>query len=265
MRTDYDVIFLGCSAFALGCAAKAPQDSLILESGEGLGGEFVDALYPGKAITRPMGDGAAFYDELVQRGIMAPEGAARGEVHIPAVNLVLNRLALEKGLNILFHMRVLKTGQSGGQMLVQAVCNAKLYTFRCRKVVDTRSTLAEVRAHDPAAACALRANLYAPTTAEGGWDALTLHKGFLPGEAYLSMPVDSGSPIDAATEAIMQAFEARPAPYLDLRMLNVAHAFALASQPIRKQTGYGWYIPGCGFDNPIQAWAAGLAETEVFA
>ena len=44
MRTEYDSVFLGCSCFAMGCAAQRPEDSLILESGEGFGPEFVDAL-----------------------------------------------------------------------------------------------------------------------------------------------------------------------------------------------------------------------------
>lgn len=267
MRTEYDVIYLGASCFAMGCAARAPEGSLILEAGEGLGPEFVDALYAGKTpITRPEGEGAAFFDELAARGILTAESAARGEVHVPAINLVLNRLALAHGLNMLFHVRPISIARDGDTVSVQAVCNAKLYTFTCRCVVDTRSTFAQVKAHDPAAACALRGNLYVPegATAEGGWDAVTLHKGFLPGEAFLAVPVTGIAPQDML-EAVLRAFEARPAAYLDLRLLTVAHACAVASAGIRQRTETGWYIPGCGFDNPVQAWAAGLAETEVFA
>lgn len=267
MRTDYDVIYLGASCFALGCAARAPGDSLILEAGEGLGGEFVDALYAGRGgIARPTGEGGAFFDELVRRGIMTQESAAHGQVHVPAVNLVLNRLVLEKGINLLFHMRVLAVRQDAGAQLIDAVCNAKLYTFRCGRVVDTRSDYGAVKAVDAQATCALRANLYAPPGMDfgPGWDALTLHPGFLPGEAFLSMPVREARP-ERTLEAMLRAFEARPAAYLALRMLTVAHAYAVTSRPIRERNAHGWYVPGCGFENPVQAWAAGLTETEVFA
>lgn len=266
MRTEYDTIYLGSSCFALGCAARSAADSLILEATEGLGGEFVDALYAGRSgMERPQGEGAAFFDELVQRGIMSVESAARGEAHIPAVNLVLNRLVLEKGINLLFHMRVLAIRQEGASRLVDAICNAKLYTFRCKQVIDTRSDYADVRQKDPSATCALRANMYAPPEPAlgNGWGNITLHKGFLPGEVFLSMPVEKASHA-YMLEAVMRAFEARPDAYMALRMLTVAHAYAVTCRPLREQTASGWYIPGCGFDNPVQALAAGLTEQEVF-
>nr|HML49653.1 hypothetical protein [Clostridia bacterium] len=79
MRTEYDVIFLGSSCFALGCAAQNPGQTLILESGEGLGGEFVDSLTLGRGpVARPEGEAGAFYDELIDRGIASAESLAQG-------------------------------------------------------------------------------------------------------------------------------------------------------------------------------------------
>ena len=85
LRTDYERIFLGSSCFALGCAARQPKDTLIIESGEGFGGEFVDALRAdGRPIIRPQGEGAAFYEELKMRGILDDESAAqRGGLYPP--------------------------------------------------------------------------------------------------------------------------------------------------------------------------------------
>ena len=264
MRTDYDVIFLGSSCFALGCAARNPGQTLVLESGEGLGGEFVDSLTLGRgSVSRPEGEAGALYDELVARGIASPESLAQGRAHVPAIRMVLNRRALERGLNLLFHMRALELAAVEGGARVRAVCNAKIYTFTCRKVVDTRSDFDRVRALDAGATCALRANLYAPEAARVGWENLTVHPGFLPEEAFLAYPVEPGDALPL--EALLAAFERRPAPALDLRLLTVAHAYAVTCRPIREKTPVGWFIPGCGFDNPVQAYAAGLAETEVFA
>ena len=113
LRTDYDVILLGCSCYAMGRAAGAPDKCLIIESGEGLGGEFIDALRAGdRPVERPLGDGAAFYDELISRGIMDECSAAHGGVHLPAVNVVLNRMALERGLkHTVSHARIWHTAR----------------------------------------------------------------------------------------------------------------------------------------------------------
>lgn len=264
MRKEYEVIFLGSSCFALGCAARDPERTLILDPGEGLGGEFVDALSLGRGpVDRPEGEAAAFYDELIARGIASRESMAQGRAHVPAIRLVLNRMALERKLNLLFHMRVLEQAADAEGVRVRAVCNAKVYTFRCRRVVDTRSDLARVRALDPGAVCELRANLYAPEHACLGWENLTVHPGFLPEEAFLAFPVERTDP--PALEGLLEAFERRPAASLDLRLLTVAHCHAVACRPIRERTETGWFIPGCGFPNPVQAFAAGLAQTEVFA
>ena len=265
MRTDYDVIFLGSSCFALGCAARNPEKTLILESGEGLGGEFVDSLSAGQAPSlRPEGEAAAFYDDLIARGIASPESLAQGRAHVPAIRMVLNRMVLERGLNLLFHMRVLEQEPAAQGVRVRAVCNAKIYTFTCRRVVDTRSDFARVRALDAAASCELRANLYAPEAACVGWENLTVHPGFLPEEAFLAYPVERAD-ARLPLEALLSAFERRPAAALDLRILTVAHTYAMRCRPIREKTPCGWFIPGCGNANPVQAFAAGLAETEVFA
>lgn len=265
MRLEYDVIFLGCSCFAMGCAAQRPDQTLILESGEGLGPEFVDALFAGKApIKRPEGQGAALYDELVARGIMTAESAAKGEVHVPAINLVFNRLALEKKLNILFHMRVIKQACVADGVEVTAACNGKVYTFHCKKVIDTRADYTRIKALDSQAQCQLRANMYVEDDRlPSDWDSFTVHVGYLSGETYLAMPVTQTNPPEL--EAFLQAFERRPAQAYGMRLLTVAHAHAIVCQALRVQNETGWFIPGCGFDNPVQAWAAGLEETEVFA
>ena len=112
-------------------------------------------------VERPLGDGAAFYDELISRGIMDECSAAHGGVHLPAVNVVLNRMALERGLNILFRARVfgIRRVQQGYEL--DAVCNAQTYVFTCRRLVDTRSTdFARIRRLDPDAQFALSANMH---------------------------------------------------------------------------------------------------------
>nr|HML48150.1 hypothetical protein [Clostridia bacterium] len=134
--------------------------------------------------------------------------------------------------NLLFHMRVLEQTVTARGVRVLAVCNAKLYAFTCRKVVDTRSDFARVRALDAEAARELRANLYAPEDARAGWENLTVHPGFLPEEAFLAYPVTDLLGQALPLEALLSAFERRPASALELRLLTVAHACAdLPSHP----------------------------------
>ena len=209
LRTDYDVILLGCSCYAMGRAAGAPDKCLIIESGEGLGGEFIDALRAGdRPVERPLGDGAAFYDELISRGIMDECSAAHGGVHLPAVNVVLNRMALERGLNILFRARVfgIRRVQQGYEL--DAVCNAQTYVFTCRRLVDTRSTdFARIRRLDPDAQFALSANMHIEGEVPSTMGAFKLSRGYLPGEVYAHYAVEQ--PASGDRERLLSAFEAR--------------------------------------------------------
>lgn len=259
MRTDYERIYLGSSCFALGCAAEKPENTLIIESGEGFGGEFVDALRAdGRPISRPSGKGAAFYDELKARGILDDESAAQGKIHLPAVNVVLNRRALEAGTAILFRTRVFDIQKNGGYRL-RAVCNARVLTFTCQCLVDTRSNdLERIRRLDPNARFALGANLQMANWTDAPLTGLSVCRGYLPGEVYAHLTVK-----DAAIgnrETLLSAFEQRPSAWLEARLLTVCHALAVWCAPIREQTEKGLYIPGCGFDNPVHAFAAGLTE-----
>lgn len=262
MRTDYERIFLGSSCFALGCAAKKPEDTLVIESGEGFGGEFVDALRADdRAIVRPEGEGAAFYDELKARGILDDESAAQGRIHLPAVNVVLNRWMLEKKVSILFRTRVFEIAKTDAGYEVKGVCNARVFTFTCRKLIDTRSNdFARIRSLDPNARIALGANLEMAQLPDVPLNGLTIAAGYLPGETYAHMSVDGANICDR--EKLLSTFEKRPTAWLPARLLTVCHALAVWCAPIREMTDKGLYIPGCGFDNPVQAFAAGLCEEE---
>lgn len=265
MKTDYERIFLGSSCFALGCAAGKPAETLILESGEGFGGEFVDALRAdSRPILRPQGKAAAFYDELKARGILDDESAAQGKIHLPAVNVVLNRWALEKRISILFRTRVFDIQKRGDGYVLQAVCNASMLTFTCRHLVDTRSNdFAHIRRLDPQARVALGANLQMAVLPDSPLTGLSVAQGFLPGEVYAHMTVE-GADI-ANREALLSTFEKRPAPWLPARLLTVCHALAVWCAPICEQTDKGLFIPGCGFDNPVQAFAAGFEQEVAMA
>jgi len=262
MRKHYERILLGASCFALGCAAQKPDDTLILDSGEVLGAEFVGAL---RADGNPVlpGKAPAFFDELCARRITSPAAAKAGRLHLPAVGLVLNRLALEAGLHLLMRTRVLNIESAEGGYAVTAVCNARILEFTCEKLVDTRSTdFARIRGLDPAARFALACNLDVETDAErmGG---LNLVPGFLPGEVFGYLPVDM--PARGDLEALLSAFEARPSRFSDARLLRVAPVYAVWCAPVRETTQRGCFIPGSGFANPVQAWNAGLVEKEAFA
>ncbi len=262
MRMDYDRIYLGSSCFALGCAAGKPENTLIIESGEGFGGEFVDALRAdGRPIVRPSGAGAAFYDELRARGILDDESAAQGRIHLPAVNVVLNRWALEKKLAILFRTRVFDIQKNENGYRLQAVCNARMLTFTCRRLVDTRSSdLERIRRQDPNARFALGANLQMARWTDAPLTGLSVCRGYLPGEAYAHLTVKDAAV--GSREALLSAFEKRPSAWLEARLLTVCHALAVWCAPIREQTEKGLYIPGCCFGNPVHAFAAGLTEEE---
>ncbi len=261
MRTEYDLVFLGCSCYAMGCAAQHPNDCLILESGEGFGPEFVDALRTCGPISRPQGEGAAFYDELIARGVMDENSAARGVLHLPAVNVVLNRMALEKQLNILFRTRVITRRLAAGHVEIDVVCCAQIHTFCCRRIIDTRSTdFTAIKRLDGSARTGVSANICAPVLPDVRMGALTVQPGFLPREAYVTLPVDAPSPRDR--EALLQAFEARPGCWASARLLQVAPARPIWCHSIRAQSEDGMFIPGCGFADPVSAWAAGLNERE---
>ena len=262
MRTDYERIFLGSSCFALGCAAKKPEDTLVIESGEGFGGEFVDALRADSCpIVRPEGEGAAFYDELKARGILDDESAAQGRIHLPAVNVILNRWMLQKNVSILFRTRVFDITKTDEGYEIKGVCNARMLTFTCRKLIDTRSNdFARIRSYDPNARIALGANLQMPKLPSVPLAGLTVVPGYLPGEVYAHMCVGGANISDR--EKLLSTFEKRPSEWLDARLLKVCHALTVWCAPIREITEKGLYIPGCGFDNPVQAFAAGLCEEE---
>lgn len=259
MRRDYDTIVLGCSCFGMGCAAQDPENTLIIESTEAFGGEFTDALRECGLIARPEGEAAALYDELIGRGIMDEASAKKGEIHLPAVNIVLNRIALEKKLNILFRTRVIAVNESGTEL--EAVCSAKLYRFTCRRIVDTRQTdHARIRTLDSEAGISFAANLYAPTIPEEKLCGMRVKKGFLPGEAYLVM--DVFMPSSGDREALLDRFAGRPAEWKACRLLQTASEYSVRTRPIREKTEKGWFVPGCGFNDPIAAWEAGLTEKE---
>ena len=260
LRTDYERIFLGSSCFALGCAARQPKDTLIIESGEGFGGEFVDALRAdGRPIIRPQGEGAAFYEELKMRGILDDESAAQGRIHLPAVNIILNRWMLEKKVSILFRTRVFEITSTDAGYAIRGVCNARVFTFTCRKLIDTRSNdFSRIHSYDPGARIALGANLQMAQLPDVPIEGLSIVSGYLPGEVYAHMNVEG----IGDREKLFSAFEKRPKACLEARLLTVCHTLAVWCVPIRERTDKGLYLPGCGFDNPVQAFAAGLCEGE---
>ena len=262
MRTDYEYIFLGCSCFAMGCAAQKNEDCLILEQNESIGGEFTEALYT-TAVQKPEGKALAFYEELIDRGIMSEESARRGEIHLPAVQVVLNRLALEYHLHILFRTQIIRIEKKEAGYEIEAVCNARILHFTCRKIIDTRSSDFDlIRRHDPQAQCYLAANLHAPHIPHAPWPGTEIRKGFLPGEAFLQMQFPAPSPWNRGL--LMKAFEDRPGDYLPLTLLLIPQSHGISCQKIRVETAYGLFIPGCSFGNPVQAWEAGLNEKEAF-
>lgn len=260
MRTDYAIIILGNSCFALGYALKHPENTLIIESGEGFGPEFVDALRACSPIQRPESEAAALYDELIERGIMDQESAERGELHMPAVNIVLNRIALEGGVNIRFRTRLIEAVKTDDGVRLTTVCCARMATLTCRMLIDTRSTdYSRIRSLDSSAAFALSANMLVPDGCGEEVNGLRFVKGFLPEEAWIQLPLDDlPSPHDR--EKLMSAFENRNESAMPMRLLVVAHAWSVECRSIREKTDTGWYIPGCGFGNPVEAFEAGMKE-----
>ncbi len=262
MQKEYRFIFLGASCFALACASRQPDECLILEKDEGLGAEFCDSLLSGSVIP-PAGEGAAFYRECIRRKIMTEESAARGEIHLPAVHMVLNRMALDAGIRILFRTQVIHTEKTGDAIRIQAVCNARILQFACSRIIDTRSgDFAWIRERDPQARFFLGANLYAPDLPEDRIGPCTVRKGFLPGEAFLHMPVTERSVSDRGS--LMQIFENRAPSWRRAKLLLVSGTYAAQCHLIRSGEDGSICIPGAGFGNPFQAWDAGLRETEVF-
>lgn len=262
MQKDYRYIFLGASCFALACASQRPDECLILEQGEGLGAEFCDALFSGPVIS-PVGEGAAFYRECIRRKIMTEESAARGEIHLPAVHMVLNRMALDTGIRILFRTQVIQTEKVEDTIRIQAVCNARILQFACDRIIDTRSgDFAWIRERDPQAHFFLGANLYAPDIPADRIGPCPVRKGFLPGEAFLHMPVRENAVSDRGR--LMRIFENRAPCWRRAKLLLVSGTYAVQCLPIRAAEDGCIRIPGAGFGNPFQAWDAGLHETEVF-
>lgn len=259
MQKDYETIFLGCSAYAVGAVQAAPQGSLILEAGEGIGGEFVDTLMTG-GFLRPQTPGAqAFYDELVARRALSEESARRGEIHLPGVGVVLTRLLRQSRAHVLFRTRVLRVTRREGGFTVQAVCNAKLYEFTCRHLVDTRSDDFErIRSLDPGARFFLCANVGLSAPIEEPWEGMRIQKGFLPGEYFLRMEVPAPAPGDR--ERFLSRFDARPRPFLPVRLLLLCHAYGVKSRRIGLEEEGQYYLPGCGYENPVDAFAAGESD-----
>ena len=262
MQKDYRYIFLGASCFALACASQRPDECLILEQGEGLGAEFCDALFSGPVIS-PVGEGAGFYRECIRRKIMTEESAARGEIHLPAVHMVLNRMVLDTGIRILFRTQVIQTEKIEDTIRIRAVCNARILQFACDRIIDTRSgNLAWIRERDPQARFFLGANLYAPDIPADRIGPCPVRKGFLPGEAFLHMPVRENAVSDRGR--LMRIFENRAPCWRRAKLLLVSGTYATQCLPIRATEDGCIRIPGAGFGNPFQAWDAGLHETEVF-
>ena len=262
MRKEYRFIFLGASCFALACASQRPEECLILEKDEGLGAEFCDALFSGSVIP-PSDGGAAFYRDCIGRKIMTEESAARGEIHLPAVHMVLNRMTLDAGLRILFRTQVIHTEKAGDAIRVHAVCNAQILQFACSRIIDTRSgDFSWIRERDPQARFFLGANLYAPEIPADRIGSCPVRKGFLPGEAFLHMPVTKSSVSDRGS--LMRIFENRAPCWRRAKLLLVSGTYAVRCRPIRVAEDGCIRIPGAGFGNPFQAWDAGLRETEVF-
>ena len=261
MKRDFDTVIFGCTAFGMGLCARDPENTLILEASSFFGGEFTEALRECGPVRRPEGEAAAFYDECVARGVTDEKAAERGEIHLPAVNVILNRIALEKKMRILFSARVIDALKEGDGVRVRAVCRAQILTFFCRRVIDTRpDDFARVRAFDPGAKFALSANLYAPFLPSDRFGEMRVRRGYLEKEAYLTMPV--AFPCEGDREKLLIAFAARPEEWREVKLLHTAQTYAVSSRLIREENETGVYLPGCAFSDPFSAFAAGLCGEE---
>ena len=260
MRTSYDRVILGCSAFAAGFAARDPENTLILEEEEFFGGEFSAALRRCAPVRHPAGGGILF-EKMLRHGVTDETAAAEGIFHLPAVGLLLNRILLEKGVKALFRTRVIQTERTPRGAEITAVFSGRIYRFSCRVLIDTRSDdFARIRALDPGARFSLSANLFAPLFPEKGFDGMKFFRGYLPGEAYLSMPVDFPSEGDRKT--LLSRFTARPEAFRDFRLLAVAQLHSVECRAIREKTETGFFVPSASFSNPVEAFEAGWKEAE---
>ena len=136
MDRHYTTLICGATFGGIGALLASPDDTLMVERTAMVGGEFIEAINPGRqgSLHFSTSFGRRINEELVARNLIEPAG---GAIHLPALHPVLCRKLLDASASILLLTEVIsiKPHERGYEV---TICNAAGWqVFTASNILDT--------------------------------------------------------------------------------------------------------------------------------
>ncbi len=254
------LLIFGATAFAAGVCQEYGGKALLVDGSDLPAAEFTAALRSdgGEGAACSTGAGAAFQQELRQRGLLPEKSGAWP--HLPAVHPVVCKYMYQSGARCLFRTAVLSVQRATDGWRVRVFTTGGLREILAQALLDTTSCgVAQplLGGGRPAiAAQFLNAEVLAPNGVQSIKDGcFSVVPGVRENEGYLRFALPIGTTCAQAHEMLYQAWQHRGKRLADYRISYAAPVLDVLPAVLQ---GVGNWAPSVGFGNVVRAFDAGV-------
>lgn len=246
-------IIYGATCYGIGAAWNAGPDTLVLDPGIHPGGEFADALDPGRRWDEPLltDEAREFRADLERRNALR-----NGAFHLPALIPTLAAMILEKGIRIRLGQTVTSVTSEGGVLRIRCAAPEGECEYQTLSYLDTLSAEhAEI----------VEKSFHAALSGESASfpDLENFLPGAFPGEGYFKMPLDRNCSYPDARLRLESFWRTRPEELSGWIVTGSAMRFALKlNRTARRIAPNHLCVFSGNYENPAAAFDAGIAEKE---
>ncbi len=267
IKSEYEQLVIGATCAGLAGALARPEGTLLVEPSASIGWEFVEAIRPGTGwedADQSGKEAEGLRRELIDRNILH-----QGRVHLPAIAPVLFKRLYDSSVHYLFLTDVLEVVPGAGGYEVALFGRSGLTKVRVRRILDTTNGLVSRPAQQVEVTyrgihAILNGSMREAQSerSRAGSQYRTV-PGRFPSEVYLMLPLSNDDDDWPRARVRLHDFWTdRPAELLGADLATVA--MRLAEKPVPADVRErGWrHLPSASFDNPLQAFAAGVRAAE---
>lgn len=250
---QYDLAVLGATFAGIGAAAACKGKAVVLESRQQVGYEFINSYNYGTNWLHPLqtGMGEKLKTECVQRGILSEEGL----VHLPALAPILCNFVKICGFTVYLMTDVIRIEKMGGCFVITLHNVSGLQTIRAAQILDTTSGNRHItEKYLNAMLCSAGSEACRVENPRA-----SVVKGLFSGEYVLKYQVEIADGWIAAREKLHGFWRDRQAQLAPWTISSVADCFEVKTEQILGvDQDNRRYLCSAAFDNPLQAFDAGL-------
>lgn len=263
MDRHYTTLICGATFSGVGALLASPDNVLMVERTAMVGGEYVEAINPGRSGNVPFRTsfGRSMNEELITRNLIAPAG---GPLHLPALHPLLCQklLGVQASVLLLTEIIAIKPHMRGYEV---TVCNAAGWqVITASNIIDTTSRqVSSPGGRSMSIAKSLNAYILAnddqlslPTFEH---PRVELVQGRFVSEHILKWRIEPDEDWLAARSSLVQFWASRPASLQPWTIAATATEFEYDAPDGAMRLDEHWsWLPSVGYDHPLLAMEHGF-------